>query len=185
MLPEILRVFVGQNIRPCLDQDTRREFYIDDPLSGQAYIVKYSFHPELRELLFKVQKDDDRIVHLLAIDGCLIGRARQMDRCDFVLFDSTTVCFVEMKMRSEIEDEGELGARDTRTKAARQIVATFEYFTNQFAAAGIAFSYPSIEAIIAVPEKFPKSNSSERIFAEKFLNSNRIPLYIDSKKVFE
>jgi len=183
MKANLLTVFAARNIVNCFDSYDRREFFIDDPKIGPSYIVKYPFHPELTELLFKVEKNDERIVDFLAIDGCLIGRAVRMSRCDFMLFDNSTVCFVEMKMNSDLDDEN-LSARDTRVKAAGQIIATITFFKEQFLESNSVFFYPTIEGIIAVPDKFPKSNATERLFVDKFLRDNGFPLFIDSKKVF-
>jgi hypothetical protein len=184
MRNDLAEIFRGGNITPCLASEERTDFFIDDDhptQGGRSYIVDYEFADEVKELLFNVGNPKGKPIHFLAIDRCLIGRAVQQDRSDFMLFDETTVSFVEMKMKTIIEEEG-LSTRDLRVKASNQILATNQFFITRFETAGKKFDYPDIEGIIAVPPSFPKSNPEEKKFREEFLTKNKIELYIQQRK---
>ena len=106
-----------------------------------------------------------------------------MQRCDCALFDEVTFSFVEMKMNADADDEG-LSARAVRVKAASQIISTINFFQNAFQTQGIVFDHPNIEAIIAVPAKFPKTNATEKQFVEQFATNNGLPLFITPEILF-
>lgn len=168
MLDRLLRVFASRNIARCLHRENRNEFYIDDPkYKGPSNVVTYSFFDEVKSLLFKVVQSNNRTIHFLAIDRCLLSSTVQMKRCDFALFDDKTLSFVEMKIDSEAGEEG-LTSQELRRIASIQIMSTIDFFKNSFRAENAEFTYPYIEAIVAIPEQFPKNNATERAFAEKF-----------------
>lgn len=103
-------------------------YYADPP--GEAWVIRVADENFDSERHFQVRNPDNRLVHLAAIDKCLIGRIQPAPkRCDCVFFEGRDVCFVEFKLRAEGRAEADDRNQETRLEeAGEQLLASVLQF---------------------------------------------------------
>lgn len=123
MLDKILSRYpaCGEGDTPCLTERTDSIFYVrDNPISKRCYA-----HSDSDGVIhFTVENRLDKSVHFLAVDHCILWDS-DPQKCDFILFDQTTLCFVEVKTASMRQRKAQ------RKKAKDQLLATIRQFREE------------------------------------------------------
>ena len=123
MLDKILRLFptCGEGADPCLTERVEALFYVyDHSIEGRCYA-----HTNPDEVIqFTVENTSDKPVHFLAVDHCILTDS-DPKKCDFILFDQTTMCFVEVKTASMRQRKVQ------RKRAKEQLTAIIQRFREE------------------------------------------------------
>ncbi len=125
---------------------------------------------------FTVTNDTGKPIYLLAVDGCLMTSS-EPSRCDCVVFNDKTLCFIEIKTTSFSQ------RKEQRKKAENQLEASLNYFREK-----IHFDEKhDIEAYVCLldSKKFTpciRSGSVSRVLEFEEMG---VSLFYDNKKLFD
>jgi hypothetical protein len=137
----------------------------------------YIRRSEEESIHFKVLNPNQKEVHFLAIDKCILYDDAK-EHCDFAVFDDATFSFVEIKAR---HPEHKRRNQDKK-KACRQLKETIGYFVEK----GINFEKINLEAIICLTSEVthPVANSESQNAVAEFLFSFNAKLLVGEEKEF-
>ncbi|TAE61896.1 MAG: hypothetical protein EAZ87_00305 [Nostocales cyanobacterium] len=166
------------NFADILQIELREEFSVTD-YKGQSFIIlsiqfeDNTFFISLNGVETIVNGFDSRKlfnimnatkVAFIPIDGKQ-GLLRFDDsHCDFVFFDETDFCFVELKLNAESEEERAI--RKNRIKAIGQLKNTIDLFNDKL---GRNYAGLNLEAYVCTPEFYPRFNASWQKLAIEFV----------------
>jgi hypothetical protein len=124
--------------KSCLEILNTPKFSIYDSEFGRCFIQK-----EEHEIIhFTVKNPNQKDIGFLAIDKCVFMDNDEIKRCDCAVFDSKTICFIEIKETTRRKSENSRKARE-------QLLRTIEEFISK-----IDFTNKRIEAYVVVGLEF-------------------------------
>lgn len=114
MLDTIKKVFPQIETNGCLQTLIDAEFHIyDHEIEKRCFV-----HTDPDGIKhFMVENIDERPVHFLAIDKCMLADDALTQRCDCAIFDEQTFCFIEIKTTSSMTQRKKL-----RREAQNQLI---------------------------------------------------------------
>jgi len=140
----------------CLEILTDLEFSIYDSEMGRCFIQKEDDKIEH----FTIKNPNQKEIGFLAIDKCIFMDSDKIKRCDCVVFDNKTFCFIEIKETNQRKSENS-------RKAKEQLLTTIKEFKDK-----IDFSDKRLEAYVVVGLDFkkisPASKSQDLLLTLKF-----------------
>jgi len=140
----------------CLEILTDLEFSIYDSEMGRCFIQKEDDKIEH----FTIKNPNQKEIGFLAIDKCIFMDSDKIKRCDCVVFDNKTFCFIEIKETNQRKSENS-------RKAKEQLLTTIKEFKDK-----IDFSDKRLEAYVVVGLDFkkisPASKSQDLLSTLKF-----------------
>jgi hypothetical protein len=176
-----------------LQIENREFFYITD-YKEQSYIVfKYDefdstiyFQGNERtekienineDNLFKITNNTQTI--FVPIDGKKGLLKDGNSKCDFIIFDEFTVCFVEIKLNAISTEDRAINKN--RKKALKQIINTVTIFDKEL---NKDYKGLQLEGYICTPIIYPRQNAEWISLAVEFLEQYNIPVYETNIKIF-
>lgn len=132
----------------CLDIVTKKEFEIYDCEEEKRCYIATEYGQ------FKVINSLEKEISFLAIDKCLFFDNDKFKKCDCLLFDKDTICFIEIKACKFKQ------RKSNKKTAISQLKSTIEIFRKEFDID------KKIEAYLCIgmnPENPPRASSSDRI----------------------
>lgn len=155
-------------------------FEYDEPSStiyfqGNNEIVKIENINE--DNLFRVENKRKTI--FVPIDGKKGLFQDGTSKCDFIIFDETTICFVEIKLNA-ISD-ADRAINKNRKKALDQIINTIYSFDTKL---GKDYKGLKLEGYVCTPKIYPRQNAAWENLAVEFLEEYGIPVYESNIKIF-
>jgi hypothetical protein len=138
MLDKILRRFPDceNGDIPCLTKRAETIFFVyDEPVNqGRCYA-----HTNSDGLIqFTVENTSGSPIYFLAVDHCILSDS-DPKKCDFILFDDLTLCFVEIKTATMRQ------RKPQRRRAKEQLIEFIKYFREH-----LPLADEQIEAYICV-----------------------------------
>ncbi|MFK7905189.1 MAG: hypothetical protein AB8B69_08695, partial [Chitinophagales bacterium] len=119
LIEQIKKAFVKCVESNCLEIiDKERIEIFDDEIEKRCFIRQDESQPVHFTILNPSQKE----IAFLAIDKCLFSDDDRWAKCDFVVFDDQTFCFVEVKQAKANQ------RKKRRIKAIGQLKATVKVF---------------------------------------------------------
>lgn len=156
MQEQIFTAFPKCQTDDCLEEYTNAIFWIEDPKEGGKCQVHVE---ENNQVDFKVINEDEKAIHFLAIDKCLLDDSDE-EKCDFALFDDDVFCFIEIK-------ESKPRTRKLRRKKAlSQLETTITLFQSK-----LDFTNYQLEANVCFSmgtKIFPQRNASSLANIKRF-----------------
>lgn len=104
----------------CLEISNKKEFYIldcpkdTDCITGRCYIKD--------DGQFKVLNPTEKDIRFLAVDKCIFFDSDTVKKCDCIVYDNTTTCFIEIK------DCKTKQRKRSKKDAKKQLKTTIEIF---------------------------------------------------------
>jgi len=132
----------------CLDIVTKKEFEIYDCEEEKRCYIATEYGQ------FKVINSLEKEISFLAIDKCLFFDNDKFKKCDCLLFDKDTICFIEIKACKFKQ------RKSNKKTAISQLKSTIEIFRKEFDID------KKIEAYLCIgmnPENPPRASSSDMI----------------------
>ena len=140
----------------CLEMLTDSEFSIYDSETGRCFIQS----EDNGIVHFTVKNPNQKEIGFLAIDKCIFMDSDKIKRCDCVVFDNKTFCFIEIKETNQRKSENS-------RKAKEQLLTTIRDFKDK-----IDFSDKRLEAYVVVGLDFkrisPASKSQDLLSTLQF-----------------
>jgi hypothetical protein len=175
VLDAIKIAFPQAEINDCLQTPPGATFHIYDHETAKRCYV----HNDSEGIKhFTIINGDNRLIHFLAIDKCLLIDSDENPRCDCAVFDEQTFCFIEIKTTSS---ENERRRTKFRRKAINQLKATIAFFQGH-----VAFDSTQIEAyvtLLAESEGRPRNRTNLAAEIEEF-DEIGVTLFYDNRKIF-
>ena len=182
------------NAQEIIQTENREVFYITD-YKDQAYIV--FDYDELDSTIYF--QENDRIVKIenvsednlfkvinnkqtvfIPIDGKKGLLQDGNSKCDFIIFDDTTICFVEIKLNAT--SDAERAIRKRRKEALDQIINTIYAFDAKL---NKDYKGLALEGYVCTPKIYPRQNAAWESLAVEFLEEHGIPVYETNIKIFQ
>ena len=132
----------------CLDTLTKKEFEIYDCEEEKRCYIATEYGQ------FKVINSLEKEISFLAIDKCLFFDNDKFKKCDCLVFDKETICFIEIKACKFKQ------RKSNKKTAISQLKSTIEIFRKEFDID------KKIEAYLCIgmnPENPPRASNSDRI----------------------
>ena len=132
----------------CLDIVTKKEFEIYDCEEEKRCYIATEYGQ------FKVINILEKEISFLAIDKCLFFDNDKFKKCDCLIFDKETICFIEIKACKFKQ------RKSNKKTAISQLKSTIEIFRKEFDID------KKIEAYLCIgmnPENPPRASSSDMI----------------------
>jgi hypothetical protein len=164
-----------ENFSKVFKTEFNKKFYItENEKTSTAYI-------ELNNELDKVftVENNSLQVGFIPIDGKFGLLSSGKSQCDFILFNENDFCFIELKLNAVSLEER--AVKKNWKKAVKQLNNTIDLFDEKLNA---NYEDLNLEAYIATPEIYPRSNATWTEIRINFLESKGIELYEQNKKVF-
>lgn len=182
------------NAQEIIQVENRDVFYITD-YKEQAYIVfeydefdstiYFQANNEIVKIeninednLFKVINKKQTV--FVPIDGKKGLLQDGNSKCDFMIFDENTVCFVEIKLNAVSEENRAISKN--RKKALRQIINTIYAFDEKL---NKDYKGLQLEGYICTPKIYPRQNAEWESLAVEFLEEHGIPVFETNIKIFQ
>jgi rRNA maturation protein Rpf1 len=181
-------------VEEIMKEDKRKIFYITD-YKGEAYILCLYDEPS-STIYFRV--NDDRMIKIgntnednlfrveskekivfIPIDGKKGLLQDGNSKCDFIIFDDTTICFVEIKLNAT--SEAERAIRKRRREALDQIIDTIYIFDKKL---NEDYKGLKLEGYVCTPKIYPRKNAAWDSLAVEFLEEYGIPVFETNIKIF-
>lgn len=116
---------------------------------------------------------------LLQIDNKLIKK--RIKRCDCAILNDKVFLLIELK--TEALGHFDISIYDTYSKAIKQIEVTLNLFNSLLSRKGVELlTNRRVEAYICLSDSFPKATSTKINCAVSFVETNKVPLYFESKR---
>ena len=135
-------------VNNCLDIVTQKEFDIYDCEEEKRCYIATDYGQ------FKVINSLEKEISFLAIDKCLFFDNDKFKKCDCLVFDKDTICFIEIKACKFKQ------RKSNKKTAISQLKSTIDIFRKEFDID------KKIEAYLCIgmnPENPPRASSSDRI----------------------
>ncbi|MDM8525953.1 hypothetical protein QUF80_21475 [Desulfococcaceae bacterium HSG8] len=156
------RVFPGMTENDCLKIISDIRLYVyDSPDTGQACIEKRK--PEQFQH-FSITNPEGKPIRFLSLDHCLFFDDGPK-KCDFVLYDETFFCFIELKaVRRDVHNKRKTAKR----YAEKQLLATIELFQKELKSFGsrVLEAYLCIGYRTGRPSILSRSQRAKRDFVK-------------------
>ncbi|WP_291727147.1 hypothetical protein [Bernardetia sp.] len=176
-----------------IQEEEREVFYVTD-YKDQAFIVFVYDEPNStiyfqgndeiikieninEDNLFKVENKKKTV--FVPIDGKKGLLQDGSSKCDFIIFDDTTICFVEIKLNAI--SEAQRAINKNRKKALDQIINTVYAFDTQL---NKDYKGLKLEGHVCTPKIYPRQNAAWESLAVEFLEEYGIPVYESNVKIF-
>lgn len=173
--------------------ENREVFYITD-YKDQSYIVfeydetdstiYFQGNDEIIKIeninednLFKVINKKQTV--FIPIDGKKGLIQDESSKCDFMIFDENTVCFVEVKLNATSIRDGKIS--HNRSKALEQIIKTIYTFDKKL---NKDYKGLRLEGYVCTPKIYPRQNAAWENLAVEFLEEYGIPVFETNIKIF-
>jgi hypothetical protein len=164
-----------ENFSKVFKTELNKNFYIaENEKTSTAYIILKN---EL-DKVFTVENNSLK-AGFIPIDGKFGLLSCGKSHCDFILFNENDFCFIELKLNASSSEER--AVRKNRKKAVDQLSSTIDLFDEKL---NSNYEDLNLEAYICTPQIYPRSNTAWQEIQIKFLESKRIELYEQNKKVF-
>ncbi len=108
-------------------------------------------------------------------------RGGKTSRCDCVLFDERTFCFLEFKMKVKVDEPQKRAIKENFKNAVEQLKSTINKFNEL-----LNQNYPELEleAYVATPPIYPKNSAFTRSIDREFLlNYPDVKLFETNEKI--
>lgn len=180
------------NAQEIIQTENREVFYITD-YKDQAYIVfeydefdstiYFQANDEIIKIenvsednLFKVINNKQTV--FIPIDGKTGLLQDGNSKCDFIIFDENTVCFVEIKLNATSTKK----VTKNRYKALDQIINTIYAFDAKL---NKDYKGLKLEGYVCTPKIYPRQNAEWESLAVEFLEEYGIPVFETNIKIFQ
>ncbi len=139
IIDQIKTAFIKCVENDCLEITNSEKIEVfDDEIEKRCFIRQGENQP----VHFTILNPSKKEIAFLAIDKCVFFDEDDWAKCDFVVFDDQTFCFVEVKKAKASQ------RKKRRIKAIRQLKATVKLFTEQ-----LDFSSYELEAHVCLGGK--------------------------------
>jgi len=147
MLEQLITVFGEERVKKCLSSHNETSFYVAENLKTKRSYVLVALNDINEEECFKVVNLGNQPVHFLAIDECFLTEKYGYTdkKCDFIVFNDTKICFVELKTNVKRRNK----VKERLRTAKKQLAATINFFREY-----IDLSSYQLEAIYVLRKKF-------------------------------
>ena len=148
MRSSLKKVFPQIEENGCMESLREKEFEIYDREEEKRCYISTEYGQ------FKVINDSEKEITFLAIDKCLFFDSDTFKKCDCVVFDSNTICFVEIKACKFKQ------RKSNKKTAISQLKSTIEIFRKEFD------MDKKIEAYLCIgmnPQHPPRASTSDKI----------------------
>ena len=150
--------------------------YVTDKKESKA-TIEHNINALLKKKACVIKNDSSNSVCVLSIDKGLLSGSH----CDFATFDNKTkFVFVEMKMNASSTNEITNG--ENIQKAQAQIMNTFNFFKERKID---LVKNCKIELLLCMPDIYPRTNFTRFAKTLKYLDDNKIKMYIENKIDFK
>lgn len=165
----------------CMESSFEAKFYVDDD-KDLGYCIIIFPDPQIDPIkMFKVKNPDSKEIVLWRIDGCFLRKSPNK-RCDCILFDDASFCFIEFKTNAyTIEPEI---IETHRAKAIDQLEKTVQLVDNTLATKGLDYMGFLKEAYLCTPVAYPNKGTAIRSEQIRFLTTYQTELFEKSEKRF-
>lgn len=142
LIEKLKDAFGEKHIEQCLSSTKESLFFVFENEDTK----KSEMQKEELEKSFRVRNPQQKVVYLLAIDEGLVPTENYTEeRCDFALFSSDKICFVELKLNATSQRR----IRENIKKGYSQIIKTLKLLSEN----DIDLSNYQLEAYIVSPEE--------------------------------
>ena len=148
MQSSLKKVFPQIEENGCMESLKEKEFEIYDCEEEKRCYITTEYGQ------FKVINGSEKEITFLAIDKCLFFDSDTFKKCDCVVFDSNTICFVEIKACKFKQ------RKSNKKTAISQLKSTIEIFRKEFN------MDKKIEAYLCIgmnPQHPPRASTSDKI----------------------
>jgi hypothetical protein len=182
-----------ETAKEALQIENREVFYITD-YKDQSYIV-FEYDETDATIYFQ---GDDKIIKIenvnednlfkvinkkqtvfVPIDGKKGLLQDGSSKCDFMIFDENTVCFVEVKLNALSEENRAISKN--RKKALRQIINTIYALDAKL---NKDYKGLKLEGYVCTPKIYPRKNAVWDNLAVEFLEEYGVPFFETNIKIF-
>lgn len=175
-LLEFLTLSRKQSLIECLEVKTDPQLQIRDHDEDNKPCVFEAKVTE-DENVFSIDNPTTKELCFIAVDQCLLFNDSPK-RCDCILFDDQTFCFIELKLSVTSRRQGAARAKEAR----EQLEHTIQYFLNNID--HILKGYLLEAYVVMHPTIYPKRSASRDIVFERFRNDLGIHLFEQNWKKF-
>jgi hypothetical protein len=158
----IYKYFPNSEKRDC--NDTRTDsFKIKDIANFRCVI--YNINDELEHPYVTVINNNEKKIHFLALDNCILSHAVPTKRCDCILCDEMIVYFIEIKKAGSSKKQN---VEEKKEESIEKLRRTIELFRQKNIT---EFANHTKECVLCVGCKaqIPKSYSSFKNYRAEFL----------------
>jgi len=160
MIDQLKSVFSKIDANECFEIVTDKEFEIydckeddEDCSTGRCYIRVDGD--------FKVINPNLKDIGFLAVDKCIFFDADKIKKCDCIVMDNDTLCFIEIK------DCKSKNRSNRKREAKKQLKSTIEIFESKVKINRIKEAYLCVGVSQARPSKLASSMDSRIEFEEE------------------
>jgi len=156
MIDKLKEVFPQIEKNCCLEVIFDEEFEIYDcETKKRCYIIEKNGH-------FKVLNPNNKDIGFLAVDKCLFFDDDNFQKCDCIIFDNYTICFIEIKECKPKRRQGH------KKKAEQQLQSTIQIFTDRVKMNRKIEAYLSVGCSSTRPSRTASSKNAQAIFMRDF-----------------
>ena len=130
MINELKKAFPQIDSNTCLEIVIKKEFEIYDCPEEDKSCTKGRCYIRI-DGQFKVCNSQEKEIGFLAVDKCIFFDDDKFQKCDCIIFDEKTFCFIEIK---EFNTRKKVGKRrrEKREASLNQVRSTIEKFKEKF-----------------------------------------------------
>ncbi len=181
------------NAQEIIQIENREVFYITDYKEQSYIILEYNefdstIYFQSNEKLVKIENTNQdflfkvinkKLTVFIPIDGKKGLLQDGNSKCDFIIFDEFTVCFVEIKLNAISNEDRAINKN--RKKALKQIINTVTIFDGKL---NKDYKGLQLEGYICTPKIYPRQNAAWESLAVEFLEEHGIPVFETNVKNF-
>jgi hypothetical protein len=179
MINELKKAFPQIDSNTCLEIVTEKEFEVYDCPEEDKSCTKGRCYIRIGGQ-FKVFNRKEKGIGFLAVDKCIFFDDDKFKKCDCIVFDEKTFCFIEIK---EFNSNKKVGKkrRTKRVESLNQVKSTIEKFRDKFK------TDKTLEAYICIKkstEGIPATQASSSDRKLEFEEELRTKLFDGCQKEF-
>ncbi|MEM7539442.1 MAG: hypothetical protein AAF639_45215 [Chloroflexota bacterium] len=180
VLIDILHELYPDRTKNCIDMENDQQLIVYEGDDSRSYLRAISEDESDSIIGFKITNNKCKSIHLLAVDACFFHSSDEKKRCDCLIFDNYTLCFVELKTNARRH------RATKRLKGVRnQIAASIQFFKTHILSDSRVVDKYELEAYVVMKDNvYPRSRPSHQATLLDFLEQYGVELFEQNTKSF-